>query len=197
MNNNIVIVAHTHWDRDWYLVFNEYRAKLVKLTDSLLNILETDRNFRNFTFNGQTVVLEDYLEVKPTKRPLLEKYVKNGRISVGPFYILPDEFLVSAESIVRNTMLGHQIAQQFGRIMKAGYIPDPFGHIAQMPQILAGFGINSLIFARGFGNEFSDLGLKIDFEWQAPGNAASVLGIQLVEGYGSVAGLNTQSEYQN
>ncbi len=194
MKYNVVITPETHWDREWYLVQNEYRAKLVKLWDSLLKILESDPKFKNFTFDGQTVVIDDYLEVKPTKRPLVEKYVKNGRISVGPFYILPDEFLVSGEALIRNTMLGHRIAQEFGRVMKAGYIPDPFGHVAQMPQILAGFGVNNFLFARGFGNEFTDLGLKMDFEWQAPGNAASVLGIHLIEGYGSVAGLNTQKD---
>jgi mannosylglycerate hydrolase len=91
-------------------------------------------------------------------------------------------------------MLGHKIAGQFGRVMRAGYIPDPFGHVAQLPQILAGFGINNFLFARGFGNEYAELGLKMDFEWQAPGNAASVLGIHLVAGYGSVAGLSTQKD---
>ncbi|GAI58158.1 unnamed protein product, partial [marine sediment metagenome] len=114
---------------------------------------------------GQTIVLEDYLEVHPERRGILKKYITEGRIHVGPWYILPDEFLVSAESIVRNLLLGHKIASEFGRIMKVGYIPDPFGHISQLPQILRGFVIDNIIFWRGIeynqtqGNEFI---------WQGP-----------------------------
>ncbi|MHA1150587.1 MAG: alpha-mannosidase [Promethearchaeota archaeon] len=187
----IVIVPETHWDREWYLTFQEYRARLVIMMDKLLHILESDPNFKNFTLDGQTIPLEDYLEVKPHREADLRKYIKEGRLSVGPFYILPDEFLISGESMIRNIIIGDQIAQKFGRVMKAGYIPDPFGHIAQLPQILSGSNIPSVLFARGFGDEFTDLGLNVEFEWQAPGNAASIMGIHLIEGYGSVANLNT------
>ncbi|GAB4312696.1 MAG: alpha-mannosidase [Promethearchaeota archaeon] len=190
----IVVVPETHWDREWYLPFQEYRARLVALVDGLIELLQSDPDFKNFTLDGQTVVLEDYLEVRPGKRGDLESLIAEGRISVGPWYVLPDEFLVSAESLVRNIQLGHVIAQEFGRVMRAGYVPDPFGHVAQLPQILAGFGINSCLFARGFGNEFEELGLGMEFLWRAPGNAASILGVHLVEGYGSVANLPTSKD---
>lgn len=186
----IIITPETHWDREWYLPFQEYRAKLVLLTDRLLKIYENDSDFANFTFDGQTVPIEDYLEVKPSKEPEIRKNVENGRLSIGPMYILPDLYLVSGESMIRNLMLGHKIGRKFGRTMKAGYIPDPFGHFAQMPQILAGFDIPSILFARGFGDEFEELQLDMEFNWAAPGNAASILGIHLVKGYGSLAGLD-------
>ncbi|MHA1732780.1 MAG: alpha-mannosidase [Promethearchaeota archaeon] len=187
----IVIVPETHWDREWYLPFQEYRAKLVDLVDRLLEILDADERFKNFTLDGQTVVLEDYLEVRPHRKEELQAYIAEGRISVGPMYVLPDEFLVSGEALIRNLMLGHKIAKKFGRVMKAGYIPDPFGHVAQIPQILAGFGVNSILFARGFGNEYEEQKLQMEFLWNSPGRAASVLGVYLVEGYGSVASLST------
>ncbi|MFX0075602.1 MAG: alpha-mannosidase [Candidatus Hermodarchaeota archaeon] len=187
--NHIIIVPETHWDREWYLPFQEFRAKLVLLMDKLLEILREDPNYANFTLDGQTIPLEDYLEVRPEARDEIVKYVKEKRLSIGPMYILPDEFLVSGESLIRNLLIGHQIARKFGRVMKAGYIPDPFGHIAQLPQILQGFEIPSVLFMRGFGNEFEDLNLNIEFNWISPGKASSILAIFLIFGYGSVANL--------
>jgi len=187
----MVIVSETHWDREWYLPFQEYRAKLVILIDKLLEILEKNPNFTNFTFDGQTIVLEDYLEVKPENKPLLEKYIGEKRISVGPWYVLPDEFLVSGEALIRNLMLGHKIGRSFGRVMRAGYIPDPFGHIAQLPQIMKGFDIDSIIFMRGMDDSAERLGLNLEFQWNAPGKIDSVLAIHLEYGYGSVALLST------
>lgn len=159
------IVPHTHWDREWYRTFQQFRIRLIDLINNLIDILEKDKTYSDFTLDGQTIVLEDYLEVHPERRGILKKYITEGRIHVGPWYILPDEFLVSAESIVRNLLLGHKIASEFGRVMKIGYIPDPFGHISQLPQILKGFGIDNIIFWRGIeygqtqGNEFI---------WQGP-----------------------------
>jgi len=169
--NNIILVPETHWDREWYLPFQEFRARLVLLMDKLLNILKIDPDFKNFTLDGQTIPLEDYLEVRPEREEEIKKYVKEGRLSIGPMYVLPDEFLVSGESLIRNLIIGHRISRKFGRVMKAGYIPDPFGHIAQLPQLVSGFEIPSILFMRGFGNEFEENNLSMEFIWNAPGNA--------------------------
>ncbi|MHA1264421.1 MAG: alpha-mannosidase [Candidatus Helarchaeota archaeon] len=182
----MVIVSETHWDREWYLPFQEFRARLVKLVDKLLKILEKIPEFTNFTFDGQTIVLEDYLEVRPEKEHLLKKYITAGRISVGPWYVLPDEFLVSGEALIRNLMLGHKLARKFGAVMKAGYIPDPFGHIAQLPQIMRGFDIDSILFMRGMDDSFKKLELNLEFEWFSPGKVTSVLAIYLKYGYSSL-----------
>jgi len=188
----IVLVPETHWDREWYLPFQEFRAKLVIMFDKLLDILNSNPNYRNFTFDGQTIPVEDYLEVRPEKRDEIKKYVEERRLSIGPMYILPDEFLISGESLIRNLLIGHKVAEKFGRVMKAGYIPDPFGHISQLPQILKGFEIPSVIFWRGFGNSFEEKGLDMEFKWNAPGEATSILGIHLLLSYGSIADLKTK-----
>jgi len=159
------IVPHTHWDREWYQTFQQFRIRLIDLINNLIDILENDKTFSDFTLDGQTIILEDYLEVHPERREILKKYITEGRIHVGPWYILPDEFLVSAESIIRNLLLGHKIASEFGRVMKIGYIPDPFGHISQMPQILRGFGIDNIIFWRGIEYDQSQ---GNEFIWQGP-----------------------------
>lgn len=176
----LILVPETHWDREWYLPFQEFRIKLVRLTDKLLKILDTDPEYKSFTFDGQTVVLEDYLEIRPQERERLKKYVAEDRILVGPWYILPDEFLVSAEATVRNLLMGHMIAEEFGRPMKAGYIPDPFGHISQLPQILQGFGIGDVFFTRGMGEEMENM--NSEFWWEAP-DGTRVMAVHLVNGY--------------
>nr|MDO8085201.1 glycoside hydrolase family 38 C-terminal domain-containing protein [Candidatus Sigynarchaeum springense] len=182
----LCIVSHTHWDREWYLPFEGFRFKLVYTIDKLLKILDNDPRFANFTLDGQAVVLEDYLEIRPQNRPKLERYLKEGRISAGPFYILPDEFKISPEAHVRNLLLGKQVVESFGvKPMPVGNLPDDFGHIAQMPQILQGFNIDNFIFTRGLGDEVDTL--NTEFDWIAPDGKTSVLAINQPLGYGNMA----------
>jgi len=160
------IVSHSHWDREWYRSFEQFRAMLVTMIDDLLDILRRDPGFRHFTLDGQTVVLEDYLAVRPEKRDEIRRLVGGGRIVTGPWYVLPDEFLVSGESTVRNLMTGMRMAASFGAVMTVGYIPDSFGHIAMMPSILRGFGIGTALVYRGFGGEPGQQ--TSEYWWQAP-----------------------------
>ncbi len=170
----LVVISHTHWDREWYLTFQQYRFKLVRLVDRLLNILENDPEYLYFMLDGQTIVLEDYLEVRPEKRQEIARLVQSGRLLVGPWYVLADQFLVSGEAHIQNLLRGLRTAAEFGPPMRVGYIPDPFGHIGQMPQILRGFGIDSAVFWRGIGPELG----QIEFIWVAP-DGSQVDGVHL------------------
>ncbi len=183
---NTIIISETHWDRAWYQTFEQFRLRLVKLVDNLLDILHNDPDFKHYTFDGQTVVLEDYLEVKPHRRNEIEELVKNGRLDIGPWYILPDVYLVSGESLIRNLLRGRRIAAEFGRCMNEGYIPDPFGHVSQLPQIFSQFGIDSIIFARGTGEETTELGSE--FIWEAT-DGSEILAHWLPLSYGNAASL--------
>ena len=176
---NIILVPHTHWDREWYLTFQQFRARLVHTIDKLLDILDRDSNFTYFMLDGQTIVLDDYLEVQPEQEERLKKYTRAGRINVGPWFIQPDEFLVSGESLIRNLQVGLQRAAEFGEPMRIGYVPDCFGHIAQLPQILQGFGIDNAVFWRGVGAEAR----KSEFLWAAP-DGTRVLVIHLADALG-------------
>ena len=100
------VVSHTHWDREWYQPFQEFRVRLVAMVDRLLDLLDADPDFRHFMLDGQTIVLDDYLAVRPDRRGDLQRHVSSGRLLVGPWYILPDEFLVGPESLVRNLLTG-------------------------------------------------------------------------------------------
>jgi mannosylglycerate hydrolase len=182
MPYNLFVVSHTHWDREWYQPFEEFRIRLVKLMDKLLDIMASDPDYRYFTLDGQTIVLEDYLEIRPEKEEEIRRLVQQGRLLIGPWWILPDTFLVSPESTIRNLMLGDQVAKRFGAKMQVGYLPDPFGHIGQLPQILAGFGIDVAVLWRGLSNETTEL------IWQAPDGSSALL-IHLRDSYSHAAHL--------
>jgi len=182
------VVSHTHWDREWYLTFQQFRLKLIGLMDKLLDVMDKNQAYRYYLLDGQTVVLKDYLEIRPENRKKIAKYVKDGRIQVGPWFVLPDEFLVSGESLIRNLLLGHSIANEFGRVLKVGYSPDAFGHISQLPQILNGFNIDSAVLWRGF------YGNKSEYIWRAP-DGSQVLLIHLPkQGYTNAYNIPVEKE---
>ncbi len=175
------VVSHTHWDREWYKTFQQFRLQLVHLVDNLLVILDNDPDYRYFMLDGQSIVLEDYLQVRMANLPRLQKYIQEQRILIGPWYILPDEFLVSPESLVRNLLIGKNICQLFGQRMMVGYIPDPFGHLSQLPQILNGFHMDTSCLWRGVPDGSPTL-----LTWQSP-DGSSVLLAHLYDGYGNGA----------
>lgn len=165
MPHTMHVVSHTHWDREWYLTFQQFRMRLVDLVDNLLDLLDRDPEFRYFNLDAQTIVLEDYLAIKPQNRERLVAYIRSGRITIGPWYQLNDEFLTSGESTIRSLLIGHRIAKEFGACMKIGYLPDQFGNLSQMPQIFRGFGIDNAIVGRG--RQISD-DQKMEFLWESP-----------------------------
>jgi len=187
------IVSHTHWDREWYKPYHQFRIDLVRIVQRILDALENDEDFRHFLLDGQSVVLEDYLEIRPEDEARISTLVRENSLSVGPWYILPDEFLVSAEATVRNLIIGHRVASRLGRVQKVGYMPDSFGHIAQMPQILQLAGIDSFVYSRGNGDEIERTGHE--FFWQAP-NGSQVLAVNQCKGYDNAAGLGLASYWE-
>jgi alpha-mannosidase len=179
-----LVVPHTHWDREWYLPFEQFRLRLGSVVDGVLDTLEQDESFTSFTLDGQAIVLEDYVEVRPENEERLRALLAAGRLEVGPSYVLPDEILVGGEPLVRNLLLGRRVCARFGvEPSGAGYLPDSFGHPAQLPQILAGFGIRTFLFSRGLGDELDDVGVV--FRWRA--GPAEVVACQLLPGYGNFA----------
>jgi alpha-mannosidase len=176
------VISHTHWDREWYQTFQQFRLKLVHLVDKLLDILATDPNFKYFMLDGQTIVLDDYLLMRPEMEAILRGYIQSGRILIGPWHILPDMFLVSPEAHIRNLQQGDRTARKFGPKMMIGYMPDSFGHIGQIPQILHGFGIPTAALWRGLSDQPAELW------WQSP-DGSKVLLAYLRDSYSNGANL--------
>ncbi|WP_017434086.1 glycoside hydrolase family 38 N-terminal domain-containing protein [Saccharococcus caldoxylosilyticus] len=184
------VISHTHWDREWHKTYQQYRVKLVRFMDELIELLETNPAYTSFMLDGQTIILEDYLEIKPANRNRIARLVQEGRLIIGPWYVQPDEFIPSGESLIRNLLIGQQIANEFGPAMQIGYLPDSFGQAAQIPQILNGFGIKNAVFWRGITNEETE---KTEFWWEGP-DGSKVLTTHLPLGYGNGRMLSTNLE---
>lgn len=160
MPKRVCLYLHTHWDREWYRSFESYRYRLSRTLLSILDFLDADPQ-HEFLLDGQTVVLEDFLAVHPNEAERLRAGIASGRLQVGPWYVLPDEFLVSGEAIIRNLQLGTRQARALGQDSFCGYLPDMFGHVGQMPQILAQSDLSPALLWRGLQPE------SALFEWEA------------------------------
>jgi len=182
-----VVVPHTHWDREWYLPYQEFRIRLVKVVDRLLDLCGRNWPVKSFMMDGQVSIVEDYLEIRPENRELVKRLIQEGRMKVGPWYTQPDESLCTPESIVRNLLMGRKIAKRSGwHTMNVGYLPDTFSHVSTLPAILRGFSIESFVFTRGLGDEVASL--PEEFMWEAP-DGSKVLACHLVNGYCNAGGL--------
>ena len=156
----IHVVSNSHWDREWGYPFEETRLLLLRFMDELLALLDADPAFHSFTLDSQTLAVEDYLDLRPERRADIERHVRSGRLIVGPWYSLPEEYVVSGESLVRNLVVGHRVAAALGGGSKIGYTPFSYGQTSQMPQIYRGFDIDTIIFYRGINTPRSEFILE-------------------------------------
>ena len=195
------IISHSHWDREWYMSLEEHRYYLIKLIDDVLEQLENNPKFNSFHMDGQTIMVDDYLEVRPENRKRLEKHISSGRMVIGPWYILQDAFLTSSEANVRNLLYGKQDMKRWRQEGGIGYFPDTFGIYGQAPQILKQAGIEVAAFGRGvtptgFNNQvyhnkytspYSEL------SWEAP-DGSNVFGILFANWYSNGNEIPVKSE---
>jgi len=168
-------VSNTHWDREWRYSAQRTRYMLVYLLDMLFDIFEKEPDFKYFHLDSQTLPIQDYLEARPEREETVRKYVSEGRLLIGPWFCLPDEFCVGGESLIRNLLLGHKIARRFGKVSKTGYSPFSWGQISQMPQIYRGFGIDVAAFYRGVNTLVAP---KSEFIWEGP-DGSRLIGTRL------------------
>ncbi|WP_262316195.1 alpha-mannosidase [Lacticaseibacillus parakribbianus] len=188
----VFIVSHSHWDREWYMGYEKHHMRLISLIDDLFHLFETDPNFDSFHLDGQTIILDDYLKVRPEKRAELEKWIQKGKLRIGPFYILQDDFLISPEANVRNTQYGLAASQKWGHApVPLGYFPDTFGNMGQTAQMMKLAGLDTVAFGRGVTPTGlnNQVGGKGDFDstysemwWEGP-DASKVLGILFANWY--------------
>ena len=179
-------ISGTHWDREWYRPFQEFRMLLVELMDGLLDLLETDAAFRFFHLDGQTCILDDYLRIRPEHKDRLAALIGSGRILIGPWFTMPDLFCVGAEALIRNLLLGAGICREWGVApLPVAYTCDMFGHPSQMPAIYAGFGLRHCVLGRGTNESTT----PAFFEWEAA-SGARVFCFKLQDsmGYGAFMG---------
>jgi hypothetical protein len=190
MSPTVHIVPHTHWDREWYRPAAQFQLRLAHLVDEALALLEKG-GLPSFLLDGQGVVLDDYAVARPSRPARLTRHLASGKLECGPWYVLADNLLVSAEAMVRNLLEGGRAARRHGgKPMRVGYAPDTFGHPAILPTILAGFGIRNAVTWRGFGGE-SDQAKDL-YRWLGPDGSDVVMIHLPPQGYENGANLPTE-----
>lgn len=183
---HIYIYSHTHWDREWYLSQTQFQYRLVRTLDEIIALLDAGDGLDNFVLDGQTCIVQDYLELRPERAGDIKRLIADGKLVIGPWYSMPDVFLADGESLIHNLLRGHADCRAYGApYPNVGYVPDSFGHIEQMPQILRGAGIDNFVFGRGRPVALSlEAGHKLEFVWQAP-DGSRVTAFHLPEAYTS------------
>ncbi|MBC7790470.1 MAG: hypothetical protein H7Z74_11030, partial [Anaerolineae bacterium] len=169
---NVHVVSHTHWDREWYLPVGRFRQRLVALVDELLR--QPRGAETPFLLDGQAIIIEDYLAVRPETRDELSRRLQAGSLEAGPWYVLADELIPSGEALVRNLLAGRSVLAALGASPPPVlYCPDSFGHPAALPTLAAGFGCELIILWRGLGGELWPAGDS--FRWTAPDGSEALV----------------------
>ncbi len=203
MNSETIlhIIPHTHWDREWYMPFEAHRMRLVSFMDTLIDLMERDPAYPYFHLDGQVIVIDDYLEIRPHMRDRLLSLIRTGRIRIGPFYVLTDEYLTSGEANIRNALYGIRMCRALGAApVMTGYFPDAFGNVSQIPQLLQGFGIDNAVFGRGLNEIGADNRVLAqdgitgsELIWRAP-DGSEVMGVMLAGWYSNANELPSDPE---
>ena len=161
----IKVVSNTHWDREFRRSFEKTRHNLLVMLDTTLDILENDPDYHSFTMDGHSIMIDDYLEMRPERTEQVKKFVKEGRLIIGPYYTLPEEFTISHEALVRNLMFGRETVEKYGgKVGTVAYTPSSWGQTGQFPQILRDFGLDKMMFYRGISHHEA----PAEYIWKAP-----------------------------
>lgn len=201
MKKTLHIIPHSHWDREWYLPFEKHRIRLIDLFDNLIQVMEENPDYKYYHMDGQYIVIDDYLEIRPQMKERLLKLIHDGRIQIGPWYMLQDEYLTSGEANVRNMLYGIKFCREIGADpVHSGYFPDSFGNISQAPQIVSGFGFDNAIFGRGVNDIGTDNAVvkqngvtKSELLWRSP-DGSEVIGVMFANWYHNAMELPSDPE---
>ena len=174
----IHVVAHTHWDREWYFSDNEAFIQFSYHMDEVIYALENGE-LDYYYLDGQLSILDDYLKVYPNQEAKIKELVEGNKLFIGPWYTQMDEFVVAGESVVKNLQIGIDMSKRLGGHTALGYLPDSFGQGKDMPKIYNGFGIEDAVFWRGMPNEVTK---SREFYWTAE-DGSKVLTINIRNGY--------------
>ncbi|PCS01026.1 sugar hydrolase [Lactococcus fujiensis JCM 16395] len=184
------------------MAYEQHHMRLVNLLDDLLDLFKKDPEFDSFHLDGQTIILDDYLQVRPEREDEIRAAISSGKLRIGPFYILQDDFLISSESNVRNMLIGKKATDFWGQKVPLGYFPDTFGNMGQTPQLMKGAGLENVAFGRGvkpigFDNQVLEQktysSQYSEMWWQGP-DESEILGILFANWYSNGNEIPTEKD---
>ena len=115
----VILVPHTHWDREWYFTTRVSKVLLLESLSVVLDELESGR-LPCFVLDGQTSLLEDYLQNAPHERERITCLVGAGLLKIGPWYSQTVMCVVGGESILRNLHYVFRDCKALGGHMEVG-----------------------------------------------------------------------------
>ncbi|ROV58701.1 alpha-mannosidase [Vibrio ponticus] len=186
------VIPHTHWDREWYFTQQDSDVLATYNFTKVIETLENQPSYSCYHLDGQSSIVEDYLKVLPHMRERMSKLISERKLFVGPWYTQTDTYNVGAESIIRNLKYGMHIAEEMGHSMTVGYLPDTFGHNAQMPTLFKGMGIDNIVFWRGI--DYDQQVEKSHFHWHSTGGD-TIYAYNLVHGYGAAKNIVPDADH--
>src|SRR5699024_591510 len=178
MNKKIHVIAHTHWDYEWYFTSKESFIQLCYHIDEVLEALETGI-IDYYMLDGQMSIVEDYLHIHPENQERIKLLVQEGKLKIGPWYTQSDQMMIRGESLVRNLQIGIELGDRLGGADRLGYIPDAFGQSIDMPKIFSEMGINKAVFWRGLS---SDQATQRELFWESE-DGSRVVAYNIKDGY--------------
>lgn len=181
MTTTVHLINHTHWDREWFLTSIYTRQWIPGLIDKIRQLV-TDNPDYHYLLDGQTLIIEDLLEIEPGYGATVRELVNSQNLIIGPYYCQPDWQLSDGESLIRNLLYGRQDMDRYGGDNRAGWLVDTFGHISQGPQLHRLFGLESVFVWRGVPQ------LEPYFHWQGA-DGQTILAINLFGGYRNLYGV--------
>lgn len=66
--NQIHVIAHTHWDQEWYFTRQDSMVLASYNFADVINTLEQDSAYTCYHLDGQMAVVEDFLAINPDYR---------------------------------------------------------------------------------------------------------------------------------
>ncbi len=146
--DTILVIGHAHMDMNWLWTYSE---TMQMCNDNLRQVVAFMDEFPDYTMLQSQAAVYHFVEmVDPPLFEQIKKYVKAGRLELGGGeWVEGDENMSSGEAISRSFLLGQRYFQsRFGKMAKVGWLPDNFGHVSQLPQILKLAGCDYFYFHR-------------------------------------------------
>jgi alpha-mannosidase len=145
---SVLLVGHAHIDMNWLWRWDE---TVQCCADTFSQALRFMGEFPQFRFTqSQAACYEAMQNEEPEIFAGIRKAVKAGKWNVvGGMWVEGDTNLCSGEAIARSCLLAQNyFGAQLGVRARVGWLPDNFGHVAQLPQILRLAGMDSFYHSR-------------------------------------------------
>ncbi len=146
--DTIHVIGHAHMDMNWLWTYSE---TMKMCNDNLRQVVAFMDEFPDYTMLQSQASVYRFVEmVDPPLFKLVQKYVKEGRLELaGGMWTEGDTNLSSGEALSRSFLLGQRyFKSRFNKMANIGWLPDNFGHVSQLPQMLKLAGCDYFYFHR-------------------------------------------------